>query len=62
MYCGLEMKFKQVLAELESKNILLEFSRKFLYRLLACDYENVRPDILLLGKALAGGFYPVGFV
>lgn len=31
-------------------------------RLLACDYENVRPDILLLGKALSGGFYPVSAV
>lgn len=31
-------------------------------KLLACDYENVRPDILLLGKALSGGFYPVSAV
>ncbi|UJR09011.1 hypothetical protein I4U23_013260 [Adineta vaga] len=31
-------------------------------KLLACDYENVRPDILILGKALAGGFYPVSAV
>lgn len=28
-------------------------------RLLACDHEGVRPDILILGKALSGGFYPV---
>lgn len=28
-------------------------------KLFACDYENVRPDILIVGKALAGGFYPV---
>ncbi|HEY7529212.1 MAG TPA: ornithine--oxo-acid transaminase [Gemmatimonadota bacterium] len=28
-------------------------------RTLACDHEGVRPDGLLLGKALAGGFYPV---
>ncbi|MBN2212896.1 MAG: ornithine--oxo-acid transaminase [Bacteroidales bacterium] len=28
-------------------------------RLLACDYEGVRPDILILGKALSGGLYPV---
>ena len=28
-------------------------------KLLACDYENVRPDILILGKALSGGVYPV---
>jgi len=31
-------------------------------KLLACDYENVRPDILILGKALAGGVYPVSAV
>ncbi|CAF2580581.1 unnamed protein product [Rotaria sp. Silwood2] len=31
-------------------------------KLLACDHENVRPDILILGKALAGGFYPVSAV
>ena len=30
--------------------------------LLACDYENVRPDILLLGKALSGGMMPVSAV
>jgi len=31
-------------------------------RLLACDYENVRPDVVLLGKALSGGVYPVSAV
>lgn len=30
--------------------------------LLACDYENVRPDILILGKALSGGVLPVSAV
>ncbi|CAL8077502.1 unnamed protein product [Orchesella dallaii] len=29
---------------------------------LACDYENVRPDILVLGKALSGGVFPVSAV
>ncbi|KAL0113690.1 hypothetical protein PUN28_012668 [Cardiocondyla obscurior] len=29
---------------------------------LAVDYENVKPDILILGKALSGGFYPVSGV
>lgn len=28
-------------------------------KLLACDYEGVKPDILVLGKALSGGVYPV---
>lgn len=31
-------------------------------KLLACDYENVHPDILILGKALSGGAYPVSAV
>ena len=28
-------------------------------KMLACDHENVRPDILILGKALSGGTLPV---
>jgi ornithine--oxo-acid transaminase len=31
-------------------------------RLLACDHENVRPDILVLGKALSGGVLPISAV
>lgn len=31
-------------------------------KMLACDYENVRPDVLILGKALSGGVYPVSAV
>lgn len=31
-------------------------------KLLACDYENIHPDILILGKALSGGVYPVSAV
>jgi ornithine--oxo-acid transaminase len=31
-------------------------------KMLACDHENVRPDILLLGKALSGGIMPVSAV
>ena len=31
-------------------------------KLLACDYEEVHPDILILGKALSGGVYPVSAV
>lgn len=31
-------------------------------KLLACDHENIRPDILILGKALSGGTVPVSAV
>jgi ornithine--oxo-acid transaminase len=31
-------------------------------RLFACQYENVRPDITVIGKALSGGFYPVSAI
>ncbi len=31
-------------------------------KLLACDHEGVKPDILILGKALSGGVYPVSAV
>jgi ornithine--oxo-acid transaminase len=31
-------------------------------KLLACDHENVRPDVVILGKALSGGVYPVSAV
>jgi ornithine--oxo-acid transaminase len=31
-------------------------------KLFACDYEEVRPDITILGKALSGGFYPVSAI
>ncbi|MBN2486356.1 MAG: ornithine--oxo-acid transaminase [Bacteroidales bacterium] len=31
-------------------------------KLLACDHEGVRPDVLILGKALSGGMYPVSAV
>jgi ornithine--oxo-acid transaminase len=31
-------------------------------KLFACQYEDVRPDIVIIGKALAGGFYPVSAV
>ncbi len=27
--------------------------------LFACDYDSIKPDILVVGKALAGGYYPV---
>jgi ornithine--oxo-acid transaminase len=31
-------------------------------KLLACDHEGVRPDILILGKAVSGGVYPISAV
>ena len=31
-------------------------------KMLACDHENVRPDILILGKALSGGTLPISAV
>jgi ornithine--oxo-acid transaminase len=31
-------------------------------KLFACDHEGVTPDVLIVGKALAGGFYPVSAV
>lgn len=31
-------------------------------KMLACNHESVRPDILVLGKALSGGMYPVSCV
>ena len=27
--------------------------------LFACDYEEIKPDVLIVGKALGGGYYPV---
>lgn len=31
-------------------------------KLLACDHENIKPDILLLGKALSGGVMPISAI
>ncbi|HOP04993.1 MAG TPA: ornithine--oxo-acid transaminase [Tenuifilaceae bacterium] len=31
-------------------------------KMLACDHENIRPDILILGKAISGGVFPVSAV
>ncbi|MEW6180072.1 MAG: ornithine--oxo-acid transaminase [Chloroflexota bacterium] len=31
-------------------------------KLFACDHEDVRPDIIVIGKALSGGFYPISAI
>lgn len=31
-------------------------------KMLACEHQDVKPDILCLGKALSGGFYPISAV
>ena len=31
-------------------------------KMLACDHESIKPDILILGKALSGGVFPVSAV
>ena len=31
-------------------------------KILACDHENIKPDVLILGKAISGGIYPVSAV
>ncbi len=31
-------------------------------KLFACDHEEVRPDIIVIGKALSGGFYPISAI
>jgi ornithine--oxo-acid transaminase len=31
-------------------------------KLFACDHEQIKPDVIVIGKALTGGFYPVSIV
>ncbi len=58
---------KQVAALCKSKNILfiadeIQTGLCRTGKMLACDHENVRPDILILGKALSGGTFPISAV
>ncbi len=51
----------------ESKNVLfiadeIQTGIARTGRMLAVDHEDVRPDMLILGKAISGGFYPVSAV
>lgn len=58
---------KEAKAACEAKNVLfiadeIQTGIARTGKLLAVDHENVRPDILILGKAVSGGFYPVSLV
>ena len=60
--------FIRALRELcDEKNVLLiadeiQTGLGRMGRLFACDYEDVSPDVYVLGKALSGGMYPVSAV
>lgn len=53
------MKYKLALEGLESEFTILRSKTMENLRMLCCDYESIRPDIVCLGKALSGGMYPV---
>jgi ornithine--oxo-acid transaminase len=58
---------RQVAAMCKAKNVLfiadeVQTGLCRTGRMLACDYEQVKPDILILGKALSGGIMPVSAV
>ena len=42
---------------MKSKQVLVE-----VVKFLACDWENVDPDIIILGKALGGGVFPISCI
>ena len=44
------------------KNALVQTGLARTGKMLAVDYEKVKPDLLILGKALSGGVYPVSAV
>ena len=55
-------RYRQVWGELESEScahsVTLCVTNKIL-RMLGVDHEGVRPDVVILGKALSGGILPV---
>ncbi|UZD24679.1 ornithine--oxo-acid transaminase [Algoriphagus halophytocola] len=67
VYVPSENYLKEAKAACEAKNVLfiadeIQTGIARTGRLLAVDHEEVRPDILILGKAVSGGFYPVSLV
>ena len=59
--------FRDILKEGKAKNVLLicdevQTGLARTGKMLASDHENVRPDILILGKALSGGVIPISAV
>lgn len=60
--------YLQQMRELCSKNNVLMIADEIQTglgrtgQLFACDHESVRPDVMVIGKALSGGFYPISAV
>ncbi len=58
---------KQVSAICKAHNILLiadeiQTGLGRTGKMFACDFEQVHPDIMVIGKALSGGFYPISAI
>jgi len=67
IYRLLKVRWKIILTLCEAHNVLfiadeVQTGIARTGELLAVDHENVKPDILILGKALSGGMYPVSAV
>lgn len=67
VYVPQEGYLKKAKALCESKNVLfiadeVQTGIARTGKLLACDHEGVKPDVLILGKAMSGGAYPVSAV
>jgi ornithine--oxo-acid transaminase len=59
------LKFAETLCRREQMLLIADEIQVGLGRtgkLLACQHDNVRADIVVLGKALSGGFYPVSAI